>query len=145
MKMLDDVVPSVYTHCVITFKKKIKNKWMRILLNIDHMFACRAIRWYVSTDMNFFRESEIGIQQTDGRFHTNIETAGDISDVDLGQLQADLEAQLDRFTNLGSGWTLARIMRFTLHIAQFRPLAGSSYIPTPEFIKNKKAVVNVKT
>jgi hypothetical protein len=36
------------------------------------MFACRAIRWHVSTDMNFFSASEIGIQQTDGRFHTNI-------------------------------------------------------------------------
>jgi hypothetical protein len=56
------------------------------------MCACRVIRWYVSTDMNFFRESEIGIQQTDGRFHTNIETAGDISDIDLDQLPADLEA-----------------------------------------------------
>jgi hypothetical protein len=67
-----------------------------------HMLACRAIRWYVSTDMNCFRESEIGFQQTDGRFHTNIQAADDISDVDLGQLQTDLEAQLDRFTSLGS-------------------------------------------
>ena len=90
------------------------------------MFVCRAIRWYVSTDMKFFRESEIGIQQTDGRFHTNIETAGDISDVDLAQLQSSLEAQLDRFTNLGSGWCLAEIIRFTLHISQFRPMAGSN-------------------
>jgi hypothetical protein len=44
--------------------------------------------------MNFFRESVIGIQQTDGRFHTNIQTVGDISDVNLAQLQTDLEAQL---------------------------------------------------
>jgi hypothetical protein len=51
---------------------------------------------YVSTDMNFFPESEIGIQQSAGRFHTIIQTAGDISHVDLGQVQADSEAQFER-------------------------------------------------
>jgi hypothetical protein len=94
--------------------------------------------------MSFFRDSEVGQQKTDGRFKTAIQTVGDLSDVDLEQLQTDLDNQLDRFTNLGSGWSLSRIIRFTLHVAAYRPLAGKSYIETPESIANKKAVVNVK-
>jgi hypothetical protein len=94
--------------------------------------------------MSFFRDSEVGQQKTDGRFKTAIQTVGDLSDVDLEQLQTDLDNELDRFTNLGSGWSLSRIIRFTLHVVAYRPLAGKSYIETPESIVNKKAVVNVK-
>jgi hypothetical protein len=105
-------------------------------------FSNSAIRWYVSTDVSFFRDSEVGQQKTDGRFKTAMQTVGDLSDVDLEQLQTDLENQLDRFTNLGSGWPSSRIIRFTLHVAAYRPLAGKSYIETPESIANKKAVKN---
>jgi hypothetical protein len=88
--------------------------------------------------MNFFRDSEVGLQKTDGRFRTAIQTVGDMSDVDLEQLHTDLENQLDRFTNLGSGWSLSRIIRFTLHVAAYRPLAGKSYIETPESIVTRR-------
>jgi hypothetical protein len=104
----------------------------------------RAIRWYVSTDMNFFRDTEVGMQQTTGRFRTQVQTVGDMSDVNLSELQSDLEGQVDRFTDLASGWTLSEITRFTIHVAQFRPLAGSSYIETPASIKVKHAVINVQ-
>jgi hypothetical protein len=91
------------------------------------------------------RESEVGTQETDGGFKTTVQTATDPSDIDLNDLESDLDGQLDRFTNLGSGWLLNSITRFTLHIGQYRPLigGGSSYIPTPAALVNKRAVVNV--
>ena len=94
--------------------------------------------------MTLFRDSEVGLQRTDGRFHTSLQTSGDIVDLDIDEIQTDLEGQLDRFTNLGSGWSLLEIKRFTIHIAQYRPLAGSSYIETPKAIVGKHAIVNVE-
>jgi hypothetical protein len=58
-------------------------------------------------------------------------------------LRADLDRQIDNFTNVGSGWTLIVILRFVIRIGQFRPLVGSSFIPTPKSLEVKKALVNV--
>lgn len=82
-------------------------------------------------DGAFIRDVQIGLQRTEGSFRTTVQTAGYLEDVSLDQLRTELAAQIDRFTNLGSGWTLGSIKRFTIHIAQYRPLAGSSYIETP--------------
>jgi hypothetical protein len=62
----------------------------------------------------------------------------------LDVVRVELTLQLERFTNLGSGWSLNRVKNFTIHIAQYRPLAGRSYIETPPSIASKRAVVNVR-
>ena len=44
----------------------------------------------------------------------------------------------------GSGWTLKSVDGLELHISEFTPLSGSSYIPIPKEISNKKAVINME-
>ena len=44
---------------------------------------------------------------------------------------------------VGSGWTLVKIQNLKLHFAEFKTLKGSSYVELPEWIKNKKAVINI--
>ena len=51
---------------------------------------------------------------------------------------------LEKWTQHGSGWTVDYISTLLLDIAKYQPLRGSSYIPLPKAVKNKKAVVNVK-
>ena len=51
---------------------------------------------------------------------------------------------LEKWTQHGSGWTVDYISTLWLDIAKYQPLRGSSYIPLPKAVKNKKAVVNVK-
>jgi len=41
-----------------------------------------------------------------------------------------------------SGWVYFSIFRFDIAIAPYNPIGGSSYIPTPSFIANKKATIN---
>lgn len=99
---------------------------------------------FLSAICTFFCESEAGVQEANSRFHTSIQTSGDVSDVDFEELQADLETQIDRFVNLASGWTLAQIVHFALHIARIRPLAGFSHIEAPSSLVKMRAVINVK-
>jgi hypothetical protein len=47
------------------------------------------------------------------------------------------------FTNVGSGWTLTAILRFVVRIGQYRPLVGSSFLPTPASLVAKQALINV--
>jgi hypothetical protein len=58
-------------------------------------------------------------------------------------LRADLDRQIDNFTNAGSGWTLTVILRFVIRIGQCRPLVGSSFIPTPKLLERKQSLINV--
>ena len=51
---------------------------------------------------------------------------------------------LEKWTQNGSGWTVDYISTLWLDIAKYQPLRGSSYIPLPKAVKNKKAVVNLK-
>jgi hypothetical protein len=85
----------------------------------------------------FHRQSDAGMQETEGGFYTQLFTALDTTDVDLTAVRTDLDIELDRFTNAGSGWTIAAILRFTIRIGQYRPMTGSSYIPTPKVLAVK--------
>ena len=55
------------------------------------------------------------------------------------------EHRLDIWTGLGSGWVIDKIEDINIDIANYDPLAGSSYIPLLSKLDNpKKGLVNIK-
>ena len=67
----------------------------------------RAVKVLVSIDALLSREAETGPQIRSFRFQTPIQlVGGDLHDLDIGQFRQSLHDSLDRFTNLGSGYTL---------------------------------------
>ena len=44
----------------------------------------------------------------------------------------------------GTGWHFHSVICLELHTAEWVPIGGSSYIELPEYLKNKKAVTNIK-
>jgi hypothetical protein len=95
----------------------------------------------------FHRQTDAGMQETEGGFRTQVFTAGDSTDIEYADLRVDLDREVDRFTNVGSGWTLTAILKFIIRVGQYRPLSGpstgSSFIPTPKSLMMKHAIVNV--
>ena len=57
---------------------------------------------------------------------------------------AYLQTWIEKFTNTASGLQIARCVKLYLNIAKYEPLKGSSYIPLPEALSNKKAIINLK-
>ena len=55
-----------------------------------------------------------------------------------------IDAQLDKWTKEGSGWVVNRVTCLYVNIAKYTPLKGSSYIELPKYLKDKKAIINVK-
>ena len=49
-----------------------------------------------------------------------------------------------KWTYSGSGWVINQAETLWLDIARYQPLRGTSYIPLPAVVRNKKAVINVK-
>jgi hypothetical protein len=99
-----------------------------------------AIRWYVSMYALFHRQTDAGLQETEGGFRTQVYTATDPADA---AVRAELNHDVERFTNVGSGWTLTAILRFVVRIGQYRPLVGSSFIPTLASLVAKQTLINV--
>ncbi|CAH3174022.1 unnamed protein product, partial [Porites evermanni] len=51
---------------------------------------------------------------------------------------------LEIFQKNGSGWYFKEVVQLEIHIVEFNPAKGSSYIPLPDWISNKKAIVNIQ-
>ncbi|XP_050547615.1 uncharacterized protein LOC126909241 [Daktulosphaira vitifoliae] len=69
-----------------------------------------------------------------------------LSDTDIGcAVDEDFEVMLaeeDVYSGRGSGFTLSHIDGIMLSVYKYTPLAGSSYIPIPSEINNRKAIIN---
>ena len=44
----------------------------------------------------------------------------------------------------GSGWYFKKVINLEIHIVECKPMRGSSFIPLPNFIMRKKAIINMK-
>ena len=44
----------------------------------------------------------------------------------------------------GNGWVIKSVEKHEIDISNYKPLKGSSYLPLPEKLKNKKGLINIK-
>ena len=56
----------------------------------------------------------------------------------------DIDGHIESYTEKGSGWYFKEVEKLEIHTVEFNPTKGSSYINLPDWIKNKKAIVNIK-
>jgi len=104
----------------------------------------RSIRVHVHADVIFTRDIEDAQQRVPAYFVSLVHNVDSVSDLDRNALIADLAAQVDNWNSRGSGFVMERITNFVIVLTEFRPLCGSTYVPTPEWLRNKMAVVNLK-
>ncbi len=108
----------------------------------------RGIKLYISMETTFVKGLDTGNPQyTTPVFrsivfiHTN--NSIDLLMPHLDEAYADIMDKFETFERGGSDWTLEHIDNFKVHSVIYYPMVGTSYIPTPEFIENKKACINV--
>ena len=51
---------------------------------------------------------------------------------------------LANFQRQGSNWRFRSVLSLDLHTVKYGPLRGSSYIPLPDFLEGKKAIINCR-
>jgi len=104
----------------------------------------RSIKFFIKVDTELYRPTEIGLQYNTATFRSDSYIIGDVAEVKLDEIAKQLVNKLDVFNERGSGWLLGYVSKCTVSTALYRPLSGSSFLPTPSVILNKKAVVNVE-
>ena len=74
--------------------------------------------------------------------HTNLES----TDVDelINKFTDENIEQQENYLEKGSGWYFKEVVQFEIHTVEFNPSKGSSYIPLPDWISNKKAIVKIQ-
>ena len=84
--------------------------------------------------------------EVEADFHSDIEiniAAKDDKKL-LDKMIARIEEVLANFQQSGSNWVFQEIRRLEIHFANWQPLGGSTFIPLPAKLKNKKGVINIK-
>ena len=51
---------------------------------------------------------------------------------------------METWKDESSKWRLEKIINLDLYISKYNPLGGSSYISLSSYLKNKKAIINMK-
>ena len=67
----------------------------------------------------------------------------DIKDL-LRKIIRNITEKINIYQQNGSGWYFKEVIQLEIHTVKFRPMKGSSYIPLPDWIMRKKAIVSIR-
>ena len=55
-----------------------------------------------------------------------------------------IDGGIENYQQTGSAWYFKEVEKLEIHTVEYNPTKGSSYIPLPDWISNKKAIVNIE-
>ena len=122
-------------------KKKILKDFLRYYRNIKLRFVlvCNMEK----KEANY----ELGTKIQDNvYFHSNTHINLNSTDIKelLNKLFREIIANENKYIKNGSGWYFNKVIRLEIHISEYKPITGSSYIPLPDWIIRKKAIVSIR-
>ena len=104
-----------------------------------------AVKLYFRSDAYFERYTMDGsLQSTTAGFQTTPTIISSTSDIDIQDLINRFVGCVEGFNARGSSWQLSSVTSFSLSYGGYRPMVGSSYVPTPELLAGRKAILNIK-
>ena len=93
----------------------------------------------------FVRETGDGqVMRIPAYFATPAVTVNEGQEYDIDSLQTNLLQKVDQWNKRSSNFNIERVSRFVLSIHPYRPLHGSTFVLTPDFLAKKHCLVNVK-
>src|SRR5688572_25285125 len=67
---------------------------------------------------------------------------------DVGEIYSDavdkIKESMASYQMQGSNWRFRAVLKLDIDTVEYKPLKGNSYIPLPEYLANKKAIINPK-
>ena len=74
--------------------------------------------------------------------YINLESTN-VKDI-LFQMIKEILEKISIYQKYGSGWYFKEVLNLEIHIVNYKPIKGSSYIPLPDFIMKKKSIINIQ-
>ena len=96
--------------------------------------------------INSQKDGIIGIENDKAYFNTKTHINIKSTDVDklIQKCKGTIEESIEVYQKNGSGWTFKEVDKLEIHTVEYNPTNGTSYIPLPDWITNKKAIVNIQ-
>ena len=92
------------------------------------------------------KESKIIYEKSNAYFQSqtyiNLEKT-EVKDI-LKEMIKQILNILSIYQKNGSGWYFKEVIRLEIHKVEYKPMKGGSYIPLPNFIMRKKAIINME-
>ena len=105
-----------------------------------------GIKFSIGLSVQFYHDEGDGERKlVVGQNHGEQSAVLDENNVDefYDKQTAYLQTWIEKFTNTASGLEIDHCIKLYLNIAKYEPLKGSSKIPLPEALANKKAIINL--
>ena len=74
--------------------------------------------------------------------HINLE-ATDVKEL-LSKMIYEILNKIALYQKNGSGWYFKEVLNLEIHTVDYKPMKWSSYIPLPDFIAKKNAILNMR-
>ena len=108
-----------------------------------------SVKFSIGLSLQFFKDEKDGTRKYfTGAKHGDQSAALESSNLEefYDEHVEHLKRWIENFTSAeGTGAAVANCIRLYLNIAKYEPLDGSSYIPLPKALADKKAIINVKS
>ena len=62
----------------------------------------------------------------------------------LSHILREILIKFADYQKKGTGWYFKEVISFEIHTVDYKPIKGSSYIPLPNFLMRKKAIINME-
>ena len=131
------LIPIEYFSKIVTqikdFLRNHRNTKVRMILvcEMERKINKKSKTTYEHDNANFQSRTHINLEKTDVK-------------VILKETMIEILGNLIIYQMKGTGWYFKEVKRLEIHIAEYKPIKGSSCIPLPEFIKKKNAIINIK-
>ena len=92
------------------------------------------------------KQGVIGIKEVKGYFNSGTRKNLVSTDEDylIKKSVKKIIKKFEEFQKNGSGWYFKEVLKLEIHTVDFVPLKGTSYLPLPDWIKNRQAIINIK-
>ena len=83
------------------------------------------------------------------KVYFNTETLINLESTDvkviLSKMIKEILEKISMYQMGGSGWYFKEVTSLEIHIVDYKPMKGYSYIPLPDFLMKKKSIINIQT
>ena len=134
------IIPSRIKDPILLFKE-VKFTFEKTLESNSDSLG--SLKYSIGLELVFKKEPD-SFTDPPVRFYTKNEAVFNRDEINLDKQFLELGERIENFIQDGSVWQLGSLKTLWLDIAQYKPLKGSSYIPLPDVLKHKKAIINIK-
>ena len=116
------------------FLNKNKNVKLSLVLvcDMEQQLIDKDGNYVFKEDKAYFKSDQVRVLES-----TNIESL-------INKSVEQINEHLDTYLRNGSGWYFKYIRELQINVVEYKPVKGSSYIDLPPWLKNKKAIINMK-